>query len=384
LDSYTDLGILRITLYHTDAFSVVAPEPLGMIEIPLDSMTEGDQWYKLEQKDLRMKKPPKGQISLCTKFSRPVDNDDELESGKNAAEDEPLFATDEEREEYLSETPNQLRVKVVKATNLKKIDGALFGSVQPDPLVRLKIATTENSNMQRETHYEENSVNPVWQENLVFDSVVDETSSLTVIIEDYNGLTSKRGKFGKVIIPINRFKDKKLYKNLIYDILNPDTITKDIDRGTIELEIKWHHDKEIAKKLEMKKNSALSRFTSGVGGVFKGIGKMTGLVEEELSSDDGEGEDFKENEEEEAAEKKAKEEAAEKASKDMVDIDFVEGDYQIHVHVIEARDLHSENADGTSDPIVYVTCMGQKRYTHVVRGVISCVFDELFIFDFKN
>ena len=387
MDSYTDLGILRITLYHTDAFSVVAPEPLGMVEIPLDSMTEGDQWYKLEQKELRMKKPPKGQICLSTKFSRPVDVDDEIESGRNAAtEDEPLFATDEEREAYLNETPNQLRVKVVKANNLKKIDGAIFGSHQPDPLVRLKIASTDHSNLQRETHYEENSVNPVWQENLVFDSVIDETSSLTVIIEDYNGLATKRGKFGKVIIPINRFKDKKLYKNLTYDILNPDTIVKDIDRGTIELEIKWHHDKEIAKKLELKKNSALNKIASGVGGVMKGFGKMTGLLEEELSSDDGEGSDVPDDEDEEAiaAAKKAKEEEEAKASKDVVDIEFVEGDYQIHVHIIEARDLHSENADGTSDPIVYVTCMGQKRHTHVVRGVISCVFDELFIFDFKN
>ena len=355
---------------------MVAPEPLGLIEIPLDSVTSGDQWYKLEQKDLRMKIPPKGQICLSAQFSRPVDDD--VEQG-NDEEQELLVESEEEKQS----APNQLRVKVIKAKNLKKIDGALYGSHQPDPLVRCHIATAMNSKLQKETHFEENSVNPVWQEELVFDYVIDESTSLNIIVEDENGLASKRGKFGKVIIPINRFKDKKLYKNLVYDILNPNTALKDIDRGTIELEIKWCHDKEIAKKLDAKNNSRVNKVAAGVGRLFKGVAKATGLAEEELSSDDGEGDEVPDDEEDEAA-KKAQEEAAEKAQKEVSDIEFVEGDYQIHIHLIEARDLNSENADGTSDPIVFVTAMGQKRHTHVVRGVISCVFDETFIFDFKN
>ena len=75
------------------------------------------------------------------------------------------------------------------------------------------------------------------------------------------------------------------------------------------------------------------------------------------------------------------------------------------VHIIEARDLSSKNNDGTSDPIVYVSCFGQKQNTITVPQVLyasyihtyiqysthctfvkvtSCVFDELLIFNKKN
>ncbi|RYY82466.1 hypothetical protein EON63_13285, partial [archaeon] len=59
-------------------------------------------------------------------------------------------------------------------------------------------------------------------------------------------------------------------------------------------------------------------------------------------------------------------------------------DYQIQVHVIEARELKAENYDGTSDPIVFVECFKQKRNTRVVNNVTSAVYDELFIFNVSN
>jgi hypothetical protein len=62
-------------------------------------------------------------------------------------------------------------------------------------------------------------------------------------------------------------------------------------------------------------------------------------------------------------------------------IDIKDGDYQVIVHVIEARELKAENLDGTSDPVVYIECFGQKRNTQVIKGVTSCVFDETFIFN---
>ncbi len=68
----------------------------------------------------------------------------------------------------------------------------------------------------------------------------------------------------------------------------------------------------------------------------------------------------------------------------MSEIEIKDGDYQVQVHIIEARDLKGENADGTSDPIVFVECFGQKRNTIVIQQTTSCVFDELFIFNMKN
>lgn len=42
---------------------------------------------------------------------------------------------------------------------------------------------------------------------------------------------------------------------------------------------------------------------------------------------------------------------------------------QVQVHIIEARELKAENMDGTSDPVVYVECFGQKQNTICVKGV---------------
>lgn len=39
------------------------------------------------------------------------------------------------------------------------------------------------------------------------------------------------------------------------------------------------------------------------------------------------------------------------------------------MHIIEARELKAENLDGTSDPVVYVECFGQKQNTIVVKQV---------------
>ena len=57
------------------------------------------------------------------------------------------------------------------------------------------------------------------------------------------------------------------------------------------------------------------------------------------------------------------------------------------MHIIEARELKAENADGTSDPIVYVECFGQKQNTTVVNWVSSvlsiayCIVEGVVIYD---
>ena len=74
----------------------------------------------------------------------------------------------------------------------------------------------------------------------------------------------------------------------------------------------------------------------------------------------------------------------EEKQKELADIEIKDGDYTIRVHIIEARDLKAENLDGTSDPYVTVEAFGQKRTTQVIKGVTTCVFDEVFIFSIKD
>ncbi|TMW65611.1 hypothetical protein Poli38472_008253 [Pythium oligandrum] len=61
-----------------------------------------------------------------------------------------------------------------------------------------------------------------------------------------------------------------------------------------------------------------------------------------------------------------------------------QGDYQIQVHVIEARDLKGENLDGTSDPYVRVEILGTKKKTSTKYETLGCVFDEILFFHFNN
>lgn len=51
---------------------------------------------------------------------------------------------------------------------------------------------------------------------------------------------------------------------------------------------------------------------------------------------------------------------------------------------VQVQDLKAENANGLSDPIVYVEVMGQKQHTKVKKNTLSCVFDDLFFFNFKG
>jgi hypothetical protein len=61
------------------------------------------------------------------------------------------------------------------------------------------------------------------------------------------------------------------------------------------------------------------------------------------------------------------------------------GDYQVEVHIIEARNLPGTDWQGTSDPIAYVQVGESKRlHTRAQRASSSCVFDEMLYFQLEN
>ncbi|RLN93202.1 hypothetical protein BBJ28_00021764 [Nothophytophthora sp. Chile5] len=61
-----------------------------------------------------------------------------------------------------------------------------------------------------------------------------------------------------------------------------------------------------------------------------------------------------------------------------------QGDYQVQVHIIEARDLKGENLSGTSDPYCQVEVLGVTRKTSTKYDTLGCVFDEILFFHFAD
>lgn len=64
------------------------------------------------------------------------------------------------------------------------------------------------------------------------------------------------------------------------------------------------------------------------------------------------------------------------------------GDYQVILHVIEARDLHPRDMGDTADPVAKITVtVGTKKIsktTKIFKNAFSCLWDQLFVFEFKN
>eukprot|EP01091_Cochliopodium_minus_P016955 TRINITY_DN6513_c0_g1_i1.p1 TRINITY_DN6513_c0_g1~~TRINITY_DN6513_c0_g1_i1.p1 ORF type:complete len:1344 (+),score=430.13 TRINITY_DN6513_c0_g1_i1:61-4092(+) len=55
--------------------------------------------------------------------------------------------------------------------------------------------------------------------------------------------------------------------------------------------------------------------------------------------------------------------------------------YQVRVHIIEARDLKGRSKNGQSDPVCLVNCFGKKRFTSKHRNTTSCIWDHLMFFE---
>jgi hypothetical protein len=84
---------------------------------------------------------------------------------------------------------------------------------------------------------------------------------------------------------------------------------------------------------------------------------------------------------EEELKRKEQEDAQRKLLEGM---ELKDGDYRILVHIVQAKDLHPEDPNGTADPCVFAEVLGQKQHTRTMWARTSCVFDHIMWFDFKG
>jgi hypothetical protein len=267
--------------------------------------------------------------------------------------------------------PNELQVVVVRAEKLRAADGTTFGGAgSSDPFVMLRVG----SKTMKTTHVKKD-LNPFFNQKFSI-CAVDSLVPLEVLVYDYDAFHS--GTFlGRCTIPLKSLIGKE--PELRWFALNDEKGNKDhTTRGSVQLILRWRHNPDPAfkpKKWELKPKEE--------------EGSEEEEDEEEVDMDPASNPDTKAGDgakDEEA--KKAKEEAAKetasKLSKEQENFKVISGDYQIHVHIIECRDLRPKNMNGTSDPVVSVEAFGQKQNTSVVESTLSPVFDDLLIFNLKG
>jgi len=58
-------------------------------------------------------------------------------------------------------------------------------------------------------------------------------------------------------------------------------------------------------------------------------------------------------------------------------------DFQIRVHIIEARELQPRDANGMSDPVCFVKALEKKKHTITINDTTTCTWDHMMFFDYK-
>jgi hypothetical protein len=390
-----ELPEIELKLFHR---SMLTSEiPLGKVTLNLMSVdTSGREflevWMDVE-KHGRMKEVS-GMIRVRLQFSRPrtgetIDDgdDDEDEEGVGSIHASDLGFKERTNTEDMTEEemPNELTVLVIRARNLIGVDKSVFGGRgTSDPFVKIRLYGKKDfSFAKHQTKTKSKDLNPVWMERFAI-PLDSEEATLNFKVYDYNRATFNTF-LGNAIIPVSSLRDRKVKKKwfTLYDEYGNADGT---DRGDLELALQWNHNAAISKD-DMKKTAR-----GLVGKTSQFLSKITGSQHEESEPEDEDEAEAGDNDmeyEDEAPpmtdEEREDLRKAEEEKRDLLEsIQIKDGDWQMMVHLIEARELKAENLDGTSDPIVYVEAFGQKQHTNVIYGQTSCVWDEVLIFNMKG
>jgi Ca2+-dependent lipid-binding protein len=340
------------------------------------------EFYKL-RKVGRMKDVA-GEVLLSIRFSAPLHKQssaaliggddlvaDEEEGGVQFADEGEV----DENPDHVDMEPNELMVVVIQGQNLAIKDKALFGKGSSDPLVILEV----KGQKKKKTKTIKKNLNPQWNETF-FIPVSDESLSLEVTVEDYD-LTAN-DFMGRVIIPLSTYADKKPVKQW-FKLKDKRGNVSSENLGDLELNILWRFNAEIhAAKVAAQAKKKASKFGALTGALGIGSDSDTDVDDEE--GDEPVEEVVELTEEEAAAALKEKEEAEAALKKELGDTEIKSGDWQLQVHILEARELKPKDLNGLSDPIVYIEVLGEKQNSSVKPESLSAVFDELFIFNFRN
>lgn len=270
--------------------------------------------------------------------------------------------------------PNCLRVTVRAARGLIP-----FGSTCSS-FAKLTVAEFTVS-----TRVKPTDVNPVWNEGWAF-PVVERNSAILLDVFHSRSLGSPPFQ-GKLAVSLNDIDGgaRGAPVRQWFPLMNKEG-KRDKMRGDVELEVQWGYNAAFAaaaaKGAELFaagkafKREAVKILADGT------LERESPLVADPADMDGTSGEVV----DPKAAEAKAAEEEEKKKAREarlqaLSSVEIKDGDWQVQVHVIEARQLKAENASGTSDPVCYVEVGKEKQHTAIHKDTTSCVFDHHMFFN---
>ncbi|CAH0485174.1 unnamed protein product [Peronospora farinosa] len=354
---------LRLLLSDSDG-AFYSDDILGVVDIPV-SLLLGlrdplDNWFQLTKHD-KMKKDAKGELRLV--LERVVSDDTVIGRGTGVnidteLESKPLVPVTS------TEPPNLLYVTLKSGKDLLGMDNKATTS---DPIVFFTL-----DGQKHESTKKEKTLRPQWNEKFAF-FAPDMKKNLAVLVEDYD--ITINDFMGKAEVSL-RDLTPNVEKNVTVELGGKRGKKDKLQRGVILLTLLWTYApdaRDIAAK--KKKSTFLPTF---------------GVPDKDYDSTDDDGveiDDKAANKKSEDELRKERDEKAEKQAALMNELSSIEiksGDYNVQVHIIEARDLVPKDSTGTSDPVVYVEVFGEKQQTAVKKQVLSCFWDDLLIFPFRN
>ncbi|RLN52392.1 hypothetical protein BBJ29_001062 [Phytophthora kernoviae] len=349
---------LRLLLSDSDG-AFYSDGVLGVVDIPV-SLLLGlkeplDNWFQLT-KHQKMKQDSKGELRVILERVSATATATAAEGGGTELESKPAAVS--------NEPPNLLYVTLKSGKDLLGMDN---NGTTSDPIVFFTF-----NGQKHESSKKERTLRPQWNEKFGF-FATDLNNKLTILVEDYD--ITINDFMGKAEVSLSDLKPNE-ERNLAVELGGKRGRKDKKERGTLQISCLWKYDpdaRDVAAK--KKKTSFLPTF---------------GAPDQDYDSNEDDGveiDDSKANKKSEDELKKEREEKAEKQAAILSELSSIEiksGDYNVQIHIIEARDLVPKDSTGTSDPVVYVEVFGEKQQTAVKKQVLSCFWDDLLIFPFRN
>ena len=226
-----------------------------------------------------------------------------------------------------------------------------------DPYAKLLIRTGDKERKGKSKIIKK-TLDPEWNEKFLFDGVLDDSVEVTIVLKDDDGMMSNGEPIGQadfVLRDVDVARDgtwKALPPIALHDVTESGVKQKHAAQGSLYVALAWLEpsDEEYAKLSGGGKKSEELEGVELDGGQGGGGGGEEGA--EEGEEDD------------------------QKSDEKRIEQELKAGDYQLQVHVIEAKDLAGRDASGLSDPCVFATCFGATRRSTTVEKAQSAVWDE--------